>query len=282
MTSIKIYQSYYLEKQIKTLDGHFIPYDVSNNPHPEFRETPVLIDLYNLGYHKDSNYTGFFSHKFNQKSKLSGKVFLDFIRNNPGYDLYILNPFPQIAYQAFNVWEQGEAFHTGIAELADTLFKHSGLKYRTETTGRNKRDTLSYSNYWAGNNKFWNFYIPLLQDLYNTIQDMPFHLKVKYTKDTYHSEPCVMAPFIFERILSTVLKHEKHINFIAYDHSFEEMHNTCIHQVEHIIIDNFSGLIDTWDKQDIFAPEQRKALKGLTHISAEHLKLKLKYEPAPF
>jgi hypothetical protein len=55
----------------------------------------------------DINYEGFFSWKFEQKTKVSVESFLKGIQAHPGYDVYIINPFPsELLY--WNVWSQGE------------------------------------------------------------------------------------------------------------------------------------------------------------------------------
>ena len=122
MTSVAIYQNYYLPEQKAYLDEQLIPYDGTKN-HPLYYEMGPTIELYKSGQYQAAEYVGMVSWKFARKTKISGKQFIDFIQCNPGYDVYLINPFPKLRYFYFNVWEQEEVCYPAYYDVAEPRFR---------------------------------------------------------------------------------------------------------------------------------------------------------------
>src|SRR5687768_6265192 len=116
MTRILIKQIHYRADQRSELDPAFEPFDNSRPAMPGRFETGVFISEFPHIDFDQVDYVGYLSWKFNQKTHLSGRRFIEFIKANPGYDVYFINPFPE-AEVFRSVWEQGEVFHPGLHTL---------------------------------------------------------------------------------------------------------------------------------------------------------------------
>ena len=204
MPTIKISQIYYAENQHAHLDEAFVPYDNSKPSRDGEFEMGVLQDSYLAKNHFTADFTGFVSWKFTQKTGLPGKFFVDFIQQNPGYEVYFVNPFPaEIRFK--NVWFQGDACHPNVMQFTQGLLDK--LNYRLQLTDFiNGIETLAYCNYWVASASFWERYMGFLQPLYEYISN---DLTVEEQKFMARRADSVIDahyfPFIFERMFSTYL-----------------------------------------------------------------------------
>src|SRR5262245_13193413 len=124
--SIGIHQIYYDRAQIEKLDPAFLPYDNTKNENREWAEYHIFEHEYKKQTFRRFDYTGFFSWKYLQQSRIPGERFLGFIRENPGADVYFLNPFPMEELLFRNVWRQGEFYHPGITAFAQRILSRLG------------------------------------------------------------------------------------------------------------------------------------------------------------
>lgn len=155
---IGIHQIYYDVKQLPKLEKSFIPYDNTANTNREWAEYHVFETEYRKGTYRNFDYTGFVSWKFGQKSRISGARFQEFMRENPGADVYFINPFPMEELLFRNVWEQGEFYHPGIRDISQKLVEQAGIDLDLKSWPE-PRETFAFCNYWAGNAVFWGKYM---------------------------------------------------------------------------------------------------------------------------
>ncbi len=282
MPTINILQTYYKDEQISRLDSAFTPYNVTQNHAPHLREFPLYFDLFRDNKHKENDYTGIFSYKFNIKAKISGETFISFVRNNPGFDAYFINPYPQLSYLSYNIWEQGEYFHPGIKKLSDRLFSQSKYPARTNTHGRDTHECLIYSNYWIGNDKFWDRYISFLLKMHEATSVSKPKDTNPYLKETPYINPAPMYPFIFERLFTTFIKNEADLKYLPYPHTHEEIRACCNSVAELAIYDNIHETIDCWDSEKSYNSERRAVFMSLLSSTAEYEKLMSKLGTHPF
>lgn len=211
--SVKVYQVFFRTDQRSQLDPDFIPYDWCHNPHPELFETLHFVNFYNSKRYLEADYVGIVSHKFGQKTNVSGEEFISFILSNPGYDVYFINPFPYYAYTWHNIWDHGEACHKGIKRLAQDLFDKAGYGIDISKLEQHGAATLLFCNYWAGNARFWEVYMEFVTPLFELITEkMDKTERQKYfALTTYLEHKLPFFPFIFERLFSTLLSTRKDI-----------------------------------------------------------------------
>jgi len=154
--STRIYQAYYQEYQINHLDSEFTPYDNRSNPVSNLYERYIYQQTAIISKQDGIDLWGTFSWQW--KKKLTGPSaadILNFIKDNPGYDVYIFNAYPQNEAISYNVWEQGEWCHPNIIHLAKRLLEKMGedpsLVEKPMT-----RDTYLTANYFVGTSSFWH------------------------------------------------------------------------------------------------------------------------------
>jgi len=199
---IKLYQIYFSEDQISQLENNLMPYNNINNYNGE-GEFYIFLKEYMNGNVKDEDITGYLSWRFKQKSQISGKDFEDFIKNNPGNDLYFINPYPYLMNNHYNSWAQGEICHPGIIDLIKDVFSQMGLDPNLITSQRHDTSRSTFCNYWAGSKNFWDRYIAYTKPIYFHIKsntNLEFRDKV-FNKNGAH---CYFG-YILERLINVFI-----------------------------------------------------------------------------
>ncbi len=213
---ILIHQIYYDESQYVLLNKGFIPY---YNPVSEsskiWHENEVFFKEYLSGGIGNSGLYGYLSWRFEEKTQISALEFIDFIDKNPDYDVYFINPFPELADVFPNVWDQGEFHHPGINSLVKLLFNHVGISINLDAM-INNQDTLLYCNYWVGNKKFWDAYMKFTLPIFNYLNGLTEEELTKYTANSGYHTAVGFVTFIMERMFSTFLVYAENINAKPY------------------------------------------------------------------
>jgi hypothetical protein len=218
---LEIHQIFYKEEQRSLLSPAFLPYDNSQARPPNNFEFDVFMSNYNGGKIQ-ADLTGFVSWKFEQKTGISGLDFKNFILNNPGYDIYFINPFPHLA-RFRNVWTQGDHFHPELTALTQSLLKKSGYQINLGSIV-NRMDTLCYCNYWVGSQRFWRRYIEFIQPLYHYLNHQlssAEQARLYQQADAKIRAP--YPPFIFERLFSTFLALNLDLKSAPYAYTDEQL-----------------------------------------------------------
>jgi hypothetical protein len=222
---IKIYQNYYAPELKKYLDPALIPHDNTSNENPEYREYWLFLKMYESGKHKEADYTGLVSWKFNEKTNIKGTEFIEFIREKPGYDVYFINPLPFLvnAYAFQNVWYQGDFYHPGLLHFMQRILDK--LNYGIDLKSfRNDESTTLFCNYWVGNERFWDRYIHFTKPIYECLRakiDPDERKFVSRIADKVIGANYI--PFIFERLFSTLLVTQDYIKYLNYRYSDSDL-----------------------------------------------------------
>jgi hypothetical protein len=220
--AIKISQIYFHPSQLGGLDKAFIPYDNCKSEHSDLREFFIFQKEYLAGHTRGEDHVGYISWKFGEKTKITGQRFIEFCEQNPGYDIYLINPFPMEIYIG-NIWRNGESFHEGITELTQHVLDKLGYDIKLTELATNLK-TLSFCNYWVANEKFWNAYmdfcLPVYDYLLNRLEE-PYRSRLNSVAD--RARKASYFSFIFERLLTTFLQSRPHIKYLNYSYSKEEL-----------------------------------------------------------
>ena len=195
---IKIYQDYYMEEQKTLLDPAFIYYNNMENLTPQLREYPIIKDLFQR--HRGSNdLWGAVSSRWYEKTRIVGHEFKQWIVDNPGYDCYHIDPYPEnLMHQ--NPWVQGEQWHEGMVDFANKLFPMIGLYTRCESLVL-KADDFATTGYYVGNTKFWTEWMLFLDStlvLCSQHSDLYSYLYLK--GGIYNGTGIINFPFVVERL----------------------------------------------------------------------------------
>lgn len=220
---VKIHQIYYLDRHRAFLDPAFIPYDNTENLRPQWAEYHVFRKEYASRPCPPDSLVGYVSWKFGAKTRVPGQRFLDFVNDNPGHDVYFINPFPLHAKLFRSVWDQGEHYHPGITPFSQAVIRRAGYAFDLAAM-INDESSLAYCNYWIGNRAFWDKYIKLTDAVEDVLQHRlaPEELAflnsfADYTKTLSH------IAFVLERMFSTLLLHDPDIKYCAYRYSNPEL-----------------------------------------------------------
>jgi hypothetical protein len=266
--SIRIWQNFYLDGQQAELDPDFVPHDGRRNARTEYREVALFLRLYHAGRHREAEYTGIVSPKFGSKTFLSGAAFKRFVAAHPGADVYFINPFPQNAYYSFNVWTHAEYCHPGLTLLTQNLFDRAGIAFNVAQMGRNAPDTLLFSNFWVGNERFWDRFMDLNLRLLEALERLPpADRKPYFEQDARYHDKVPLLPFIFERLFSTLLLMEPAIRAQAYRHSRAEILRAAGDSVEEYrTVLAFKDLVDEIDERGVYDERVRETFRALLRL----------------
>ena len=135
----------------------------------------------------------------------------DWIEQNPGYDVYYIDPFLDVSVTYQNLWVQGERWHPG---LYDYFRKLVGLMAEQITYHPNDFVTC---NFFVASNSFWLNYFRFVDYIIKAtkgdtkMNHLMFNHKVKYNgKDVPYFS------FIIERLLSLYFYFNRNINKLKF------------------------------------------------------------------
>lgn len=245
-----------------------MPNDGRRNARTDYREVALFLRMYHAERHKEAEYTAMMSPKFGSKTRLRGAQFISFMDANPGYDVYFINPFPQNAYYSFNVWSHGEHCHPGLTLLAQNLFDRAGFGFNIAGMGRNCPATLLYSNYWVGNELFWDRFMDLNLRLLSTLENMSERDRAPYfAQDADYADPVPVLPFVFERLFSTLLMMDSSIRALAWRHTRAEVLRAASDSTEEYrIVLAFKEVIDEIDRRGVYDARDRAVFRSVMQL----------------
>ena len=253
---IAIYEPQYKPGQIIS-DNKLFPLEV-DNLQPYFREFKHLIKLYLTKKYLEADYTGLFSPKFSLKSKISAEEFILFVENNPGSDVYFINPFPQLRYISYNVWMQGEYAHPGITDIAQDLLDLAGVSIDLKSSPRNDERTLCYSNFWVASPNFWKKYFSeILEPIWQLIINNSTSSVIKSALElTNHTDPAPLLPFIIERLFSTYISINSDFKVKGFQLSKGDiLQNYCNNDLEKILVNCMASDVDAADLKQQYSKD---------------------------
>ena len=229
--NLKVYQCFYLPDQRKFLDlKSFIPYDNTPNLKPELCERPIHEKLFQN--HKNDSpdtYWGLVSWKWGQKLQYNGSFFIDWIKKNPGYDVYFIDPNMSNIAVFKNSFIKGDTTQPGILNFSQKLLDKLEININLLEDGINP-NISSTCTYWVGNKKFWNKWNAFWNKCLQIIEEDP-ELKsfiYGYSRKTHIGQDVINYPFVYERFFSIFLTQEKKLKFVQYPFDSKIFHNKMV------------------------------------------------------
>lgn len=219
----KIYQIYYEQSQVDKLDPDLIACSNVDNTHPELREYHVWRREHQRCQSDDCELYGYLSWRYKEKLGLTGKEILDWIDNNPGYDVYLINPCILNEAVFINSWEQGDIWHPNISVAGNTFLQKLGYKDYDVKSVVIDRNSNTYANYFVGTKKFWEDFMQFIGKMFSESEKDPeFHDMVFGTgRSNYARDPSLPNfTFLIERLLPTYIELEG-IRSICYEFTSE-------------------------------------------------------------
>lgn len=202
MSNLLIYQMFHRKEDISKLDPAFIPLDNTINAKPHLFEYPIQKKLFLK--HKDSDYYwGLVSSKWYEKTCLSGEVFKQWILDNPGYDVYHIDPNVTQSIFYHNLWVQGEETHKGpMMDFANKMFAEMGHSIDVRNLSI-KPEYFTTTSFHIGNSKFWKeWYLFLDHALVTCSQNEELHNFLYNTMAVHRESKVPFFTFVVERLLT--------------------------------------------------------------------------------
>lgn len=200
-----IYQIYYNQQQLQSLDEAFIPLDVSHKNNPRWCEYQVFLDNVTTIEEGMADYFGFLSWKFFMKTHLCGRDFLKAMTFAEAADVYFINPYEtSIAGLYKSVWSQLESVFPGVMPRIQHCLNEAGYDLDLSAMIMSK-DQMTFCNYWIGSKAFWQEYMAFTRPLYDYLE---FDLDEKsrtYFVELDRKNRLGLFPHIMERMFSTFL-----------------------------------------------------------------------------
>mgnify|MGYP006184448895 CR=1 FL=1 len=258
----------------------FLPLPLANNDFA-WREFRIYVDFYRQGRHRGPGRCGIFSPKFHLKSKIQTSQFFDFCLSHEEADVCFLNPFPQVRYLAYNVWGQGEPWHPGLMQAAQSLMDAVGIPWKMACIPRHDERFLAFSNFWVANEKFWNAYVGgVLIPIADFLQQQPDHPAAALVmQDTYHTDQAPFLPFIIERLFSTFIS--LHPEFGCKSYPISDIRPYCLNEEEWKIVTAMKPLVDSADEQGYFSTDLMEALNQAASSNTTQAKRYFQNNPHP-
>ncbi len=256
-TNICINQIFFRPEQAARLDTAFVPFDNSRSNKPLQYEYGVMCDIHDRQLQLQAELTGVVSYKFVEKTRVSPADFLRWIDQNPGYDVYFINPFPHESYFGYNIWDHGENCHPGIISLAQEAIDATGAEINLSALPRSTKHNLLFCNFWVGTAAFWYKYMKFTRPLAEYMMSKPekYFSAAKYHEGVH----APYFPFITERLFTTLLSTDPSIKSLAWQHDEDSVVNRINEIKIHNIHAQVKPCIDLLDK--ILETNENMAIK---------------------
>uniref|UniRef100_E6VN07 Uncharacterized protein n=1 Tax=Rhodopseudomonas palustris (strain DX-1) TaxID=652103 RepID=E6VN07_RHOPX len=267
----------------------FDAFDFCHNPRPELREFQIFKELFESGEYKKSDILGAVSIRFQGKSLLDGDDVRAWIGENPGYDVYVVNPYPQFVYTHKNLWQFSESTRDpDFTRKSQAVFDKVGIKVDLARTGHQTADVLSTCSYWFGSPAFWSAYmedvvLPVLDagrdllgdDLYNFLYEPQFY----YGRAI---RSCGSLPFLLERSLSMYIANSPGIKSKFFPAPRERVLACCLFNFEKELVHLFGDMIDRWDAENYQGEAMEDYFAMASRMCGAGWRLYFKYHPISF
>jgi hypothetical protein len=199
-----IYQIFYDERTRGQVDPGFIGLDNIDNPRADWREYWAIRNFFLNNAIDDDQLYGFLSPSFHTKTGLTASRVDAFIQANPGHEVYTFSPFIQDATCYLNVFEQGNLYHPGLVEVAQSYLKDIQLEVNLEELVMDFR-SMVYCNYIIAKPSFWRTWFALSEKLFDIAENEHSELSNHLNSLTIYRLPVGMKVFLVERIASLTL-----------------------------------------------------------------------------
>ena len=241
------------DRHFEMVQPGFEALDFRHNPEPRLREFQIFRELYQRGEHRRADILGAVSLRFKGKSLLDGTQVRRWIEDNPGYDVYVVNPFAQVPYMHKNNWQFSETTRDPeFTAKSQRVFDRAGVRFDLARTGHQTVNSLSMCSFWFGSPAFWNAYLeevvlPVLDldrnKLGPELHDFLYQPQFYYGVARF---PCGSLPFMLERSLSMFIARSKGLRALFYPADRERVLACCLFNFEREIVSMHGDMVDRW------------------------------------
>lgn len=229
--NIKIFQIYFKPELAQHCDPAFTPLSNVENPHPELREWDVWNRYHESILEQNLDYWGFVSWKFKEKTNLTGQQVFEWINDNPGHDVYLLNPCIINEAVFLNSWEQGDLYHPNISAIGQKFINKLGYQEQDIRAVILDRNRTVFANYVVGNRDFWVRFMDFSRKLFSVAETDPVFKEEVFGlgRSNYaHDNTLPNFTFLIERLIPTFLELEN-FNSIGFNYNAKALTHDKYH-----------------------------------------------------
>jgi len=207
---IRAFQIFYNDQTRASLDVDFEPLDNSRSERPDWYEYWPIRNYLSRNQLEESAFYGFLSPRFFDKTRLSGAVVKDFLKSCGDADVVTFSPVPCHGACFVNVFEHGDFFHRGLANIAGRFFEKVNPAVKLEALVTHSRNTV-FSNFFFARRDFWKSWMGVLDRLFELAETPGSELHsslnapLEYVKTNGERSFTHMKIFLMERAVSFLL-----------------------------------------------------------------------------
>jgi predicted O-linked N-acetylglucosamine transferase (SPINDLY family)/glycosyltransferase involved in cell wall biosynthesis len=216
--AMHIHQIYYSEQTQCDNDPGFIGLDNLANERPDWREYwPIRNYLLNTSLN-ENDYYGFFSPKFNAKTKLDAASVYEFVSTHASAaDVFLFSPFFDQGAFFLNIFEQGAMAHPSIMNAFEGSVAMIAPSVNLATLVMDSRNIV-FCNYIVAKPVFWKAWLESCELIFAEAEANKTALgKSLNAADNYDGGDAPNKVFVIERVASMLLTTQSNWKVQAYN-----------------------------------------------------------------
>jgi len=203
--TVKLHQIAYSPATLADMEPGYAVLDNLANERPDWYEYWPLRRHLLVTEIDDTAYYGFFSPKFGAKTQLKHADVLHFVHTHAAQaDVLLFSPQPDMAAFYLNVFEQGEAFDTGLTAAFEGFLASIGQPQDLGGLVMDSRQSV-FSNYFVATGAFWREWLRWTEALFAACEGSDSPLRHALTQPTSYPPAVQRKVFLIERMASFVL-----------------------------------------------------------------------------
>ena len=155
---IRLLQNCITPAHLASLIPGFEAWDFPENSRPNCRDFQLFEHVHRQGLHRECDLLGALSSRFQAKSRMDGHDVRRWIASQPGQDVDVVNPWPQLSYANFNSHVRSAIIHRlpDFSSYCQRVLDKAGVPLAYEHIGRQHNGNYGLCSFWAGSQCFWD------------------------------------------------------------------------------------------------------------------------------
>lgn len=205
MPNTHLYQIYYSAATQTAVDAGYLGLDNLRNERPDWREYWPMRNFLLQTTLREEHYYGFFSTKFQARTRLSHAQVQAFMARRPDADVHLFSPLWDLSALFKNVFEQGNFFHPNLTAVAQEFLKEIAWQVDLSTLITDSTNTV-FCNFIVAKPAFWKAWLALGEQLFAIAENPAHALSAKLNAHMAYGEQSVpIKVFIMERLATLIL-----------------------------------------------------------------------------
>ena len=213
----QIYQICYSDETFDQVPEGFLALDNRDNVRSDWREYWPIRNFLLNNYLADDVLYGFMSPKFASKTLLDHAGIHQFLDSNyRDEDVISFSPFWDLSSIFKNIFEQGDFFHPGLANICKQFCDQFAAGLDTHHVITHSQNTI-FCNYFLAKKKFWVEWLDLGEKLFQCAESSNSQLAQDLNHTTtYGVQQLPMKIFVQERIATIILLLNSEMKSLAF------------------------------------------------------------------